>query len=1162
MAPLLPELPERYRCERLLGSGTTAEVYLARDLVSDQDTAFKIVRRNLSMHRRFRARFAREVGLAARFVHPHLVPVRDAGALADGRPFVTMALADQGNLSDLLHAGLRTTRLLKLAEQVCRALAALHCRGYLHLDLKPENVLIHSDSDGEPAAWVADLGVADEVSELVRGPHRAAGTPPFMAPEQLQGRTQELGPWTDLFALGLILHEALGGGREEGLRPAELLALREAGMPDLEPAPGIPEELILLVRNLLDPEPRQRYDRAADVRRLLRAIRKSMAGQDPELRLDLNDGEWSMMEQTGPLPGEELLKIEAPQTPVALRWNRVPPGRLPKFPPLRPPAVSPPASLALLAQRERTLVERDIEAGQIWACARKVAHEKSTQVVLITGGQGSGKATLVNTLSRILDEGGWMESVSLHYHSPPGVDDGSIGAVTQLLLPWQDTASDLKARLERWIARDRETTLERVQNEALILTRWCGHASEGPPPDAAVGLHYLIRHLDRRSWRGGSCLVLHDAHLAEESGEGLALAEAMQEEAMGQRALLMLVTLNQEALTEDSTLQQRVDAMVEGGAVHIELPPMDLTQAQRMLEHAHQVSPGLAKSLANRMPNHPLYSGALLRDLALRGHLVSTKEGRLELADAKSLQGLIPATVDQLFSSRIQAALYSAEDNAAANTALAAIALAGPNPPLAVIKHVSEGGVDELLASGLVRQDAGLLRFEEKGLALVALRHAKQYTRTQAIHSALAQGWAALGERTGANVDLPLGRHRLMAGQPARAVSLLLRSTRSLFNSARFAAASRAAELAIKAADQVAGPDSPNLAPRMEARRLKAESLLAGEQPEQALDLIKQARGLGRGERLVDTRLQSLEARAYLALGNMDRATTLLEAAHQSFWALRDREGQAEIAVVRGQIARDENRINDAVEHFEEVLSHRPSWDRHSVAALAGLAALALHQGRPKRARRAVHHLADAAKRTGNTRISATANYAAGTVMLTEGRYTEAQRLFKTARANAASSGDIRMQLNALNGEGEVARLSGQTDEAEAVLSRYGKLARQKGFSLLEAVSHINRSLMALTGGDYLKAEALTAEAGQVLAHQPRSWPWLYIAMIRCALSATKGEQTKSQQWWEMAVDRGLEQVRSLDLATSVEVLMQAAKTQGWSEMEENASRILESVRG
>lgn len=1162
MAAPLPELPERYRCERLLGSGTTAEVYLARDLISEQDTAFKVVRRNLSMHRRFRARFSREVSLGARFVHPHLVPVRDAGVLADGRPFVAMALADQGNLSDLLRVGLRTTRLLKLAEQVCRALAALHCRGYLHLDLKPENVLIHSDSDGEPAAWVADLGIADEVSELVRGPHRAAGTPPFMAPEQLQGRTQELGPWTDLFALGLILHEALGGGREEGLRPAELLALREAGMPDLEPAPGIPEELILLVRNLLDPEPRQRYDRAADVRRLLRAIRKSMAGQDPELRLDLNDGEWSMMEQTGPLPGEELLGIDTPKTPVALRWNRVPPGRLPKFPPLRPPAVPPPASLALLAQRERSLVERDAEAGTVWACARKVAEEQCTQVVVITGGRGSGKSTLVTTLARILDEGGWMESVSLRYHSPPGVDDGSIGAVTQLLLPWQDTASDLEDRLKRWIARDRETTLEQVQNEARILTRWCGHAGDGPPPDAAVGLHYLIRHLDRRSWRGGSCLVLHDAHLAEESGEGLALAEAMQEQAMGERALLVLVTLNQEALAEDNSLQQRVNAMVEGGAVHIELPPMDVEQTQRMLERSHQVSPALARSLSNRMPNHPLYAGALLRDLALRGHLFCTKEGELELAEHKSLQDLIPATVEQLFSSRIQAALYAAEDNTAANTALSAIALAGPSPPLAVIKHVSEGGVDELLASGLVRQDAGLLRFEEKGLAPLAMRHAEQFTHTQAIHSALAQGWAALGERTGAKVDLPLGRHRLMAGQPARAVSLLLRSARSLFNSARYAAAGRAADLAIQAADQVASRESPNLAPRMEARRLKAESLLAGEQPEQALELVKEARGLGRGERLVDTRLQSLEARATLDLGNTERATRLLEAAHQSFWALRDREGQAEIALVRGQLARNENRISDAVEHYEEVLSHRPTWHRHAVAALAGLAALALHQGRPKRARRAVHHLADAAKRTGNTRISATANYAAGSVMLTEGHYAEAQRLFKTARANAACSGDIRMQLNALNGEGEVARLSGQTEEAESVYARYGKLAHQRGFALLEAVSYINRSLMALTGGNHARAEALAAQAGQILAHRPRSWPWLHIAMIRCALAAVKGEQGKAQQWWELAVDRGLEQVRSPDLSTSVEVLVQATQTQGWSEMEEKAKQILDGVRG
>jgi hypothetical protein len=76
-----------------------------------------------------------------------------------------------------------------------------------------------------------------------------------------------------------------------------------------------------------------------------------------------------------------------------------------------------------------------------------------------------------------------------------------------------------------------------------------------------------------------------------------------------------------------------------------------------MLVHAHQVSPDLALALANGMPNHPLYAGALLRDLAQRGHLVCTKDGELELARDKSLPVLIPGTVVQLFSSRIQAAL-------------------------------------------------------------------------------------------------------------------------------------------------------------------------------------------------------------------------------------------------------------------------------------------------------------------------------------------------------------------------------------------------------------------------------------------------------------------------------------------------------------------------
>lgn len=1147
-----PPLPSRYTCLHRLGTGTTAQVYLARDEVNQQQVAFKVVRQNLALHRRFRARFAREVSLSARLVHPHLVPVHDAGTLSDGRPFVAMAYADQGNLSDLLRQGLRTTRLLKLCEQVCRALAALHSRGFLHLDLKPENVLVHTDSEGQPAAWLSDLGIADEVSDLLRSAQRSAGTPTFMAPEQLRGHTQELGPWTDLFAVGLILHEALGGVREDSMLPAELLDLRLRGMPELEPQRGIPEELIVLVRNLLDPEPRQRYDRAADVRRLIRAIRKSMAEDDPELRLDLSDGEWSMMDQTGPLPGEAFVE-EEPEAPVALRWNRVPPGRLPKTPPLRPPAAPPPASLALLALRERPLEERDAEVLEVWSQAHEVVDTQSARVVLLTGGAGSGKTAFARNIGRVLEEGGWMDVVTLRYHEPPSADDGSTGAVSGLLLPWQDTTQDLQDRLCRWIARDRETTLDRVKNEARVLTRWCGHSGEGPPPDAAVGLHYLVRHLDRRAWRGGSCLILDDAHLAQELGEGLSLAEAILEGAMGRRPLLVVVTLDSEAL--EGSLAERVDSLVSRGATRIELQPLGAEAAQRMLEKSYQVAPELAERLAHYMPNHPFYAGALLRDLAARGHLDTTEAGELVLKEGKQLANLIPPSLEKLFSSRLQAALYAAEDNEAANLALAAIALAGPRPPVAVIKHISEGGVDSLMASGLVLQEAGMLRFEEQRLRAVAIDHAHKHANVPAIHASLAQGWAALGERTGAIVDLPLGRHRLRAGQHRRAVPLLLRSARHLLASNRYAAAGRAAGLAGEAADAL-----DTLSQRQEARRLQAEALLGLERTDEALEKVREARQLGKGERLVRARMVSLEARINLELGRSERAAELAESAFQGFWALRDREGQAEVALLRGQLARAENRLKDAVEQFELVLSHRPVWHPSTVAALSALAELCLHQGQPKRARRAVHHLADAARRTGNTRISSAANFAAGRVMLAEGHYEEADRLFQSSRANAAAAGEVRMQLNALNGRGEVARLRGQVERARQIYETYGSLAHAKGFFLLEAVSIINRALLALNGSDLHQAETLAIQAAQVMATRPRSWLWLHIAMIRAAAAAQAGDLDRTTQWWELARERGLEDVRTSDLYGPLRLVSQSAERHGWADLQASASRILARI--
>ena len=114
----LPILPERYRGVRLLGEGATGSVYEADDRLVGRKVALKIVRPNLAIHARFRARFAHEVALSARVVHPRVVPVHDYGRLPDNRPFVSLAYADRGSFDDLLERRPPLNEALRLIDPI------------------------------------------------------------------------------------------------------------------------------------------------------------------------------------------------------------------------------------------------------------------------------------------------------------------------------------------------------------------------------------------------------------------------------------------------------------------------------------------------------------------------------------------------------------------------------------------------------------------------------------------------------------------------------------------------------------------------------------------------------------------------------------------------------------------------------------------------------------------------------------------------------------------------------------------------------------------------------------------------------------------------------------------------------------------------------------
>ncbi len=1159
----LPQLPARYKCRDHLGDGATGHVYLARDVELGADVAVKVVRRNLALHARFRARFAREVALLAQVVHPHVVPVHDHGTLEDGRPFVALAHADRGNLRDLLAQGVELQGLLLLLEQVCLALATLHARGLVHQDLKPANVLLYSTSAGTPEAWIADLGVTDDISELAKDARRVGGTPSYMAPEQLQGRPQEVGPWTDLYAIGIMLYEALSGKRpHKGDGRKELLKARLEAPPMLESRPGLflPETLLELVKNLLDPEPRQRYDRAADVRRVLRQARHEFTrGEGGGVKCE---GAVVATETHSTLPVAHEVFEQSSRSGVgmSLRWNQVAPDAIPGVP---PPAAGrgakARASLPLFALRDIPLIARDRARHLLWQAAREVVITQSPRVVLVVGESGAGKSRLVDSVARPLEEGGFMEVCRLRYHDPAGIDDGYIGAVRDLLAPWNDTRLDLQGRLARWLARDRGTALTAVLQDAGTLARWCGYLLQGERrPNSALGLTFLYQHLAARSWRGGSCLVLEDAQHAEAEGDGLAIAEALLEGAVGTLPVLVLATLDSQSLANNDALRRRVEELQESGAVRIGVPRLTVDQTRQLMAESLLLEPALAEDLARLLEGAPLLAGILLREWAARGVLAPGPGMYFELAPSLTLEDVFPANVDELYHRRLDSAVASCTDPKAAEHAMAAMAIAGEAPPTSIIRHVNATGLDALLATGLVKEEGGLLRFEDGALARTARRLALGLPQAPEIHDQLAAAWQKLGERTGMAVDLPLGLHRLRAGKANDAIAPLNRAVRGMLDQGRARAAARAADLAMAAADAAgAGAVRGSAEHRQEARRLKALALLEADLPDAARDLAIEALGLKGGLPLGEAHLSSVLAQACLAQGDVSRARLLLEEARRVFHRYQDSDGLADVAYAQALLCTQLNDTAGAERAYRDVLSFRPKEHRQAVLAMGGLASLFLLLGRTDDAQPVVEDLSWAARASGDTRNVAQAHYTTGMLLLEQRELERAQESFQTARGIAATSGDYRMQLNCLNNLGEVCRFQDRAADARTLYSRYTRMARLRGYEVLQAVGHLNMALLDLGAREFSDADREASAAAEALATQPRHWIWVYVGLVRAACAAVRGDQRAASQWWNLSTERGLTDLRSPDLWIPLMLLNSEAHTQGWTELERNARAAL-----
>src|ERR1044071_7306364 len=239
---LQSQLAALYTIERVLGRGGMATVFLARDVRHDREVAIKVLHPELSASIGGE-RFGREIKLAAKLQHPHILGLYDSGE-ADGLLYYVMPFVQGESLRDRLEreGQLPIEDAVRIALEVGDALGHAHAQGIVHRDIKPENILL---SGGH--ALVADFGIARAANEAggqkLTQTGMAVGTPVYMAPEQSVGDT--IGPTADLYSLGCVLYEMLAGEPPFTAKNPQALMARHA----MEAVPSV-----RIVRNTVPEE--------------------------------------------------------------------------------------------------------------------------------------------------------------------------------------------------------------------------------------------------------------------------------------------------------------------------------------------------------------------------------------------------------------------------------------------------------------------------------------------------------------------------------------------------------------------------------------------------------------------------------------------------------------------------------------------------------------------------------------------------------------------------------------------------------------------------------------------------------------------------------------------------------------------------------------------
>ncbi|MFN3201265.1 MAG: protein kinase domain-containing protein [Bradymonadia bacterium] len=409
-------IADRYHLEALVGEGGMGAVYRAVDQRTARTVAVKIIRDAGASDLRMVRLFNREIRAVARLDHPGVVQVLDHGVDHNGRPFYVMEFISGCSLAQLPVEAFSWADVRFVIEALLRTLAYAHARGVVHRDLKPENILITAAP--QKALKLVDFGIAKISEEVENAGHvagtselaspkkthgtllgdRTVGTPAYMAPEQAQGRSRQIGPASDLYAVGCLLFQLLSGRTPfHAPTPMAMIVQRltqEAPPLTLKGGGEPPEALSKLVAELLSRSPWRRPACAADVRSRLLEI------PDFELGMSSVRGPQSPLPtvvDTGPPP------LVSPIGPRVVRRNYIPDNRF-----------------RLLTMKSPPLTGRGELQRHLFDTGVSHLEDGRSGALILRGARGIGKRRLARWLKEVFSERGLATPLEIRPRATEG----------------------------------------------------------------------------------------------------------------------------------------------------------------------------------------------------------------------------------------------------------------------------------------------------------------------------------------------------------------------------------------------------------------------------------------------------------------------------------------------------------------------------------------------------------------------------------------------------------------------------------------------------------------------------------------------------------------------------------------------------------------------